>query len=51
VLEIAEDQDFTKNVRRFNSFESKEGFSFRSPREANSKEIVSFTVPDPLVRY
>jgi hypothetical protein len=49
LLEIAEDRDFTKNVRRFNSFESKEGFSFNTPREANSGEIVSFVLPEPLV--
>lgn len=49
LLEIAEDKDFTKNVRKFNSFNSKEGFSFNTPREANSGEIVSFILPDPLV--
>jgi len=48
LLEIAEDRDFTENVRRYNSFESKEGFSFDSPREANSDEIVSFVLEEPL---
>lgn len=48
LLEIADDKDFTKNVRRFNSFESKEGFSFDTPREANSDEIVSFVLEESL---
>lgn len=49
IVEIAEDEEFTKNVRRYSSQEDKRPFSFESPREANSGEIVHIRVPDPLV--
>lgn len=49
LIEIAEDSDFSKNVRRYSSQEDKEPFSFNSPREAGSKEQVYIQVPYPLV--
>jgi hypothetical protein len=51
IVEIAEDADFTKNVRKINSSVTKKGFSYVSPREANSGETVSFRVQDALVIY
>ena len=51
IVEIAEDPDFSKNVRTYNSFVDKTGFSFQSSRNANSKEIVSFKIKDNLVKY
>lgn len=51
LVEIAEDIDFTKNVRQINSIVTKRGFSYESPREANSKEIVNYRIQDALVIY
>ena len=49
IVEVAEDENFTKNVRSYSSQQDKEAFSFDSPREANSNEIVSIRLPDPLI--
>lgn len=52
VVEIAEDPDFTKNVRRFNSFDSKLGFSFQRPvAPTTDTTTVSFRVQSPLVQF
>ena len=49
LVEIAEDPDFTKNIRIYCSKEDKEPFSFASPREANSLEQVYIQLPYPLI--
>ena len=51
LVEIAEDKDFTKNVRKINSSVNKQGFSYQSPREANSDETISLRIQDALVIY
>lgn len=51
LVEIAEDVDFTQNVRQINSTLTKQGFSYESSREANSKEIVNYRIQDALVIY
>jgi len=49
IVEVAEDSEFTKNVRSYSSQQDKENFSFASPREANSGEVVSLRLPDALI--
>ena len=49
LVEIAEDIDFTKNVRVYSSQEDKTPFSFDSPREAGSKEQVYIQIPHSLI--
>jgi hypothetical protein len=51
VVEIAEDPDFSRNVRRFSSFDSKVGFSFNQPVEQGTGQIISFKPLEPLVKF
>ena len=49
IVEIAENPEFTDNVRVYCSREDKEPFSFDSPREAGSGEQVYIQIPFPLI--
>ena len=49
IVEIATDEQFTQDVRSYSSQEDKTPFSFDSPREAGSGEIVNIRIPAPLI--
>lgn len=51
VLEVADDKDFTQNIRRINSAHSKAGFSYQTAQEAGTKKTVNHRIQVPLVVY